>query len=60
MALDWLAENLRVSLFFSEAVKISNADWKTITDSDEAEIEQKVAAQHSLSGPFLGGQRSVS
>ncbi len=60
MALDWSAEILRVSLFSTDMVTLTAADWKTITGQDEAEIEQKVVARRTFSGPFLGGQLNVS
>jgi hypothetical protein len=55
MALDWAAETVRLSLFFSDAVKSSNADWKRVTGQEEPETTQTVAARRTMIGPFQGG-----
>jgi hypothetical protein len=60
MALEWNAETLRVSLFSSEAVKLGPDDWRALTGKETAEAEQKVIGRHTMAGPFLGGQFSVS
>jgi hypothetical protein len=60
MGLEWSAETLRVSLFSSDPVKLSSDDWKRITRKDGPEAEQKVVGRHTMSGPFLGGELSLS
>ena len=55
MALEWTAETLRLSLFFTSPVKIGVTDWKTITGQDEPQTIQNTAARRTLSGPFLDG-----
>ena len=60
MALEWSAETLRLSLFSSNVVKLTADDWKKVTGRDEPEAEQKVVGRHAMSGPFLGGQLSLS
>jgi hypothetical protein len=60
MALEWVAETLRVSLFFANAVSISDADWKKITGQDEAETHQKAAGRRTMLGPYLDSILSVS
>jgi hypothetical protein len=60
MALEWSAETLRVSFFSNDVVKLSPDDWKKITGKDAPEAEQKVIGRHTMSGPFLEGQLSLS
>jgi hypothetical protein len=60
MALEWNVETFRVSLFSSEAVKLGPDDWKALTAKDTPEAEQKVIGRHTMAGPFLGGQFSLS
>jgi hypothetical protein len=60
MELEWTAETLRLSLFFPNPVKVSLADWKTITGQDEPQTIQNTAARRSLIGPFLDGVLQVN
>src|SRR4051812_42475780 len=60
MALEWTTETLRLSLFCTENVKLTSADWKAITGQEEAETVQNVAPRRSLIGPFQGGVLNVS
>jgi hypothetical protein len=60
MALEWTAEALRLSLFCVENVKIASADWKAITDQEEPQTQQNLAARRSLVGPFQGGVLNLS
>jgi hypothetical protein len=60
MGLEWSAETLRVSLFSSNIVKLTPDDWKKVTGTDVPEAEQKVVGRHTMSGPFLEGQLSLS
>jgi hypothetical protein len=55
MALEWIAETLRLSLFFSESIKITVADWRRLTGEDEPQTVQNVAGRRSMIGPFEGG-----
>src|SRR5437588_3802330 len=60
MALEWAAETLRLSLFFPNPVKVSVADWRTITGQDEPQTIQNTAVRRSLIGPFLDGVLQVN
>ncbi len=59
MPLDWTCETIRLSLFSTEAVRLSTDDWKTLTGQDEAEQEQKGGGRHVFAGPLLGGQLTL-
>ncbi|MGY4461528.1 hypothetical protein [Bradyrhizobium sp. LB13.1] len=56
MALDWTCESIRLSLFSSQAVKLSGDNWKVLTGQAEAEEEQKGATRHVFASSMLGGQ----
>jgi hypothetical protein len=60
MALKWVVETLRVSLFSTDTVLLTDADWKKITGEDEAEIQQKVAGRRTMAGSYLDSRLSVS
>jgi hypothetical protein len=60
MTLEWSVETLRVSLFSTEVVSLGPDDWKGLTGKDTPDAEQKVVGRHTMSGPFLGGQFSLS
>jgi hypothetical protein len=60
MALEWKTESLRLSLFCSEPISLSDADWKAITGEDEAETRRKVAGGRAMAGPFLDGNLTIS
>jgi hypothetical protein len=60
MALEWIAEALRVSLFSTGTVSLTDGDWKKITGQDEAETQQKVVGRRTMVGPYLDGRLSVS
>jgi hypothetical protein len=55
MALEWTAETLRLSLFFSDTMKTTAADWTKVTGQDEPQTVQNVASRRSMIGPFQGG-----
>jgi hypothetical protein len=59
MPLDWTCETIRLSLFSTEAIRLSTEDWKSLTGQDEAEQEQKGAGRHVFAGPLFGGQLSL-
>src|SRR4051812_9687871 len=56
MALNWTCESIRLSLFSSQAVRLSGENWKALTGLDEAEEEQKGAGRHVFASSMLGGQ----
>jgi hypothetical protein len=60
MALEWITETLRLSLFCAEDVKITPANWKAITDQDEPQTQQSFPARRIFSGPFQGGVLNLS
>jgi hypothetical protein len=60
MALEWTAETIRLSLFFSDNVKTTIADWKKVTGQDEPQTIQSVAARRSFIGPFQGGVLQIN
>jgi hypothetical protein len=60
MALEWITETLRVSLFSTATVSLTDADWKKITGQDEAEIQQKIVGRRTMVGPYLDGRLSIS
>jgi len=59
MPLDWTCENIRLSLFSTEAIRLSGEDWKDLTGQEEADQEQKGAGRHVFAGPLFGGQLSL-
>jgi hypothetical protein len=59
MPLDWTCETIRLSLFSTEAIRLSTEDWKALTGQEEAEQEQKGAGRHVFAGPLFGGQLSL-
>lgn len=56
MVLNWTCESIRLSLFSSQAVRLSGENWKVLTGLDEAEEEQKGASRHVFASSMLGGQ----
>lgn len=56
MALNWTCESIRLSLFSSQAIRLSSENWKALTGLDEAEEEQKGANRHVFASAMLGGQ----
>src|SRR6266404_2416352 len=59
MPLAWISENVRLSLFSPEAIRLSSDNWKLLTDQDEAAQEQKGGGRHVFAGPLIGGQFSL-
>lgn len=56
MALDWLAQQLRLSFFSSESIPVSEAGWTTITGQAEAETRISIpTGGKQYSGKFSGG-----
>jgi hypothetical protein len=57
MARDWIAESLRLSLYSSEVIGLSEKDWSVLTGQDEAETRQTVpGGGKRYSGRFGPGQ----
>ena len=52
---DWAVQQLRVSLFSSGAISLSEAHWKIITGEDEANNRQAISGGKLYSGKSLGG-----
>jgi hypothetical protein len=52
MAIEWAAENLRISLFSNQAVQVTDLDWRAITGQEEAETRKVVPGGRVFSGPF--------
>jgi hypothetical protein len=59
MPLDWTCETIRLSLFSTEAARISIDDWRSITDQDEPEQEQKGAGRHIFASSMFGGRLNL-
>jgi hypothetical protein len=59
MALEWATETLRLSLFSSDTMRTTLADWTKLTGQDEPETVQNVAARRSMIGEFQGGVLNV-
>jgi hypothetical protein len=56
MALNWLTESVRLSLFSSRVVKLTGENWKQLTGQDEPEQEQKGSGRHVFASNIIGGQ----
>jgi len=59
MALTWLTESIRLSLFSSEVVKLTGENWKQLTGQDEPEQEQKGSGRHVFASNIIGGQLTL-
>ena len=59
MALNWSVQFLRLSLFSSTDVVLSDKDWKAITGEDEASTRQNIPGGKVFAGQFLGGQLNL-
>lgn len=59
MPLDWICESVRLSLFSTEAIRLSPDNWKLLTGQDEAGREQKGGGRHVFTGQVFGGQFSL-
>ncbi|WP_064033946.1 hypothetical protein [Methylosinus sp. R-45379] len=60
MAMDWIVETLRVSLFSTHTIDISNADWTKITGQDEAETQKKALGRRTMTGPYRNAILNLS
>jgi hypothetical protein len=60
MAIEWGAESLRLSLFASGQVRVTDEDWRSITGQDEAASRQALPGGRVLAGPFDVGQLSLA
>jgi hypothetical protein len=59
MPLSWTCETIRLSLFSSEAVRLSTENWKQLTGQNEPEEEQKGSGRHVFASAMIGGQLSL-
>ena len=59
MVLDWLALQLRLSLFSSEPMPVSEVSWTAVTGQAEAENRAAVPGGKQYSGKFSGGILTV-
>lgn len=59
MSLDWNCESLRLTIFSTEAARLTGEDWKRLTGQDEAEQEQKGGGRHIFTSNLMGGQLSL-
>jgi hypothetical protein len=59
MPLDWICESVRLSLFSTEAIRLSADNWKLLTGQDEPDREQKGGGRHVFTGQVFGGQFSL-
>jgi hypothetical protein len=60
MAIEWLAEHLRVSLFANTAVQIKEEDWSAVTGQNEADARQAIAGGRVFSGKYGTGLLNLS
>jgi hypothetical protein len=56
---NWAVQQMRVSLFSSDAMSLSEKHWKQLTGEDEAASRIAIAGGKQYSGKFLGGTFSV-
>jgi hypothetical protein len=57
---DWTCETIRLSLFSTGGVQITNEDWTNLTGQAEAEKEQKGAGRRVMASALMGGQLSLT
>jgi hypothetical protein len=60
MAVEWAVESLRLSLFSTDVIPISDRDWEAITTQPEAETRQSVPGGKSYVGNFADGQLTLT
>ena len=60
MAVDWLAEHLRFSLFLKDAASIKEADWCILTKTEEADARLNIPGGRVFSGAFETGVLNLS
>jgi hypothetical protein len=60
MARDWRVESLRLTLFSSENITVSDADWSGITGQQDADTRQKLPGGLRYIGRFAAGQLTVA
>jgi len=60
MSTEWAAEQLRVSLFSSEALGVTEDDWCALTGQSEAETRRSIPGGRVFSGRFEGGLLNLS
>jgi hypothetical protein len=60
MAVEWVTESVRVSLFLNAPIDMKDDDWRAITGQAEAQSRQIVVGGRIYSGPFEGGQLNLA
>jgi hypothetical protein len=60
MTLNWGAQLLRLTVFSSGAITITDADWQAITAQSESESRQNIPGGKRLSGTFEPGRLTVA
>jgi hypothetical protein len=60
MTAAWKVNALRLTLFSTQAVAVSDKDWTAITSQEESETRQVVLGGRTMSGRFGGGQLQLS
>ena len=55
MPLNWAVQQMRVSLFSSEPISLSEEVWRVITQQEEAETRTAIPNGKQYSGKFSGG-----
>jgi hypothetical protein len=60
MAIEWLAEHVRVSLFSNAAVQIVEDDWRAVTKKKEADARQAIPGGHLFGGVIEPGLLNFS
>ncbi|MFZ5693532.1 MAG: hypothetical protein ACOY5F_20040 [Pseudomonadota bacterium] len=60
MTLPWQTESLRLSVFSSEPIKLSESDWQTLTGQTESDLRQNIPGGRLYAGQAFGGQLNLS
>jgi hypothetical protein len=59
MTIEWLAETVRVSVFSSTAIKLTEEHWRSLTGQEEAETRQNVPGGRLFAGRFENAQLNL-
>ena len=60
MARDWGVESMRLTLFSSDSITVSDTDWTALTGQADATTRQLIAGGRRYVGSYLGGQFIVA
>jgi hypothetical protein len=60
MALDWTAQQVRLSVFSNAPIAASERDWQAITGQEEAESRTTIPGGRLYGGPFADGYLAFS